>query len=531
MKKLISLLVAALLLMSMSGLAEVAMEGLPIVDEPIELTAAVRQSPIQGDFNEMVILKQFAEESNVHIEFQNIPDSDAATQLSLMLGSGELPDLLFKMNVTDTDQAKYADQGMFVALTDYAEYCPNLMKWFEEYPTAKDAMTKSDGKVYAAPYILAGDAIRIGAKLWFNTDVTEKLGWDHVPTTTDEYIEYLRAFKDSDYNGNGEADEIGLTGDITNDGIWAAFAGSFGLMNRGSSHSDIFVDDDGELQYAYASDRYKEYLSFMNTLYTEGLMDQDIFTVDYAQIIAKAQVGRTATYTFVNNSPVANSPYEQYSYGFREPLEGPSGYKMFGNYSLPASTGGQFMITYKCAEKGEDAVKAAVRWMDYWYSEEGIIRYFMGVEGETYQVDETAPGGLALTDKVLNDPDGKTFEQVLAEYVPWAGGRNPSVATNEYFKGGETWPVCLDSVEGLRNYLPEEIWAPFSRFYSVEEAEEMSSLKTDLDTYKNEWRGYFITGQKDLEADWDEYVSGFDGLNLARYLEIYRAARASAEAE
>ncbi|MBQ8974024.1 MAG: extracellular solute-binding protein, partial [Clostridia bacterium] len=514
MKKLFALLLALALCLSMSALAEINAEGLPISTEVITLTAAANQSPIQGDFNEMVILKDFAEESNVHIEFQNIPASDRATQLSLMLGSGELPDILFKMAVTDTDQAKYADQGMFVALSDYAEYAPNLFKWFDEYPTAKDAVTKSDGKIYAAPYILAGDAIRMGAKLWFNTDITEKLGWDHVPTTTQEYKDYLLAFKDSDYNGNGEADEIGLTGEL--DSVEYTLEGSFGLMNRGSSHPDVFVDDEGELQYAYSSDRYKEFLGYMNELYTEGLLDQDIFTVDYAQIIAKAQVGRTATYMFVNNSPVSNSPYEEYSYGFREPLEGPSGYKNFTVYSLPASTAGQFMITYKCAEKGEDAIKAAVRWMDYWYSEEGIIRYFMGVEGETYEKDENSPGGLKLTDNVLNSPDGLTFEQVLAAYVPWAGGSNPSVATNEFFKGGETWPVCLDSAEGLRNYLPETIWTSFSSYYTVDEADEMSSLKTDLDTYKKEWRGYFISGQKSLETDWDEYVAGYNGLNLDR---------------
>ena len=74
-------------------------------DNPIELTAAVNQSPIQGDFNEIQILKDYAEESGIHITYQNIPASDVATQLSLMLNSGELPDILMKMNVTSTDQA------------------------------------------------------------------------------------------------------------------------------------------------------------------------------------------------------------------------------------------------------------------------------------------------------------------------------------------------------------------------------------------------------------------------------------------
>ena len=108
MKKLSALLLALVLCLSFTALAEINAEGLPISTEPITLTCAVRQSPIQPDFSEMQILKDFAEESNVIMEYQCYPDSDANTQLSLMLGSGELPDILFKMNVTDTDQAKYA---------------------------------------------------------------------------------------------------------------------------------------------------------------------------------------------------------------------------------------------------------------------------------------------------------------------------------------------------------------------------------------------------------------------------------------
>ena len=498
-------------------------------DNPIELTAAVNQSPIQGDFNEIQILKDYAEESGIHITYQNIPASDVATQLSLMLNSGELPDILMKMNVTSTDQAKYSAEDLFVALSDYPEYMPNLQSWFDQYPTAEQAMTQQDGKIYAAPYILAGDAIRMGSKIWYNSDVLEKLNME-MPTTTDEFYEYLKAGKDLDYNENGQADEIPLTS-ASIDEIVQVLMGSFGLMNRGSSHTNVFVDDNDELAYAYTSENFREELRYLNKLYTEGLIDQDIFTNDYAQEIAKCSTGRALTFMMVNNSPVSNTPYEEFSFGFTEPLEGPNGDKTFGLYSLPASDSGQFMITYTCEEKGEDAVIAAMTFMDHWYSEEGIITYFMGIKDVTYEEDPDSPGGLALTDAVLNDPDGRTFEQVLAEYVPWAGGANPSVATNEYFKGGETWPVCLEAVEGLVNYIPEEVWAPFTRFYTTDEASTMSSTKTDLDTYMKEWQAYFITGERSLDDDWDEYVAGTENIGLSEYMEIYQKGYEAYQAE
>ena len=140
--RLFALVLVVVMMLSATAMAEINATGMPITTEPIVLTAMCSQSPIQGDFNEMVILKQFAEASNVNIKFECIPSSDRATQLSLRLASGELPDILFKMSVGISDQAKYCvDEGMFVALSDYAELTPNLNKYFEEYPTAKQAVT------------------------------------------------------------------------------------------------------------------------------------------------------------------------------------------------------------------------------------------------------------------------------------------------------------------------------------------------------------------------------------------------------
>lgn len=528
-KRLVSLLLLLSLLLSAGAFAKVNNEGLPISDEKITLTASVSQSPIQIDFNDIIILKDFAEKSNVNMVFRNIPSSDAATQLSLMLASDELPDILFKMNVSANDQAKYAAEEMFVAISDYSDLTPNLNRWFEAYPSAKAAVTMADGKIYAAPYILAGTSIRMGPKYFFNSEVLEKLGLNKVPNSLDGLLDYLRKAKELDYNKNGQADEIPLTASDINS-IVNVLLGSFGLGNRGGSHLSVYMDKDGVLQYAYASENYRELLRYLHTLYSEKLLDQDIFTSDFAQLIAKASTGRALSYSMVNNSPVAGSPYEAFTIGMTEPFEGKYG-KMYSTYSLPASQGGQFMITHKCLEKGEDAVKAAIRWMDHWYSDEGIIAYFMGVEGKTYEKDAESPGGLKLTDYVLKNPEGINFEQVLAKYVPWAGGANPSVATNEYFKGGETWPSAVRCAEGLINYVPETIWVPFTRFYSSEESSEMKSLTVDLDNYHREWRGYFISGQKDLNKDWEEFINGLKGMKIDRYLAIYRKGMEAAGAK
>ena len=521
-KTVMALLLVMSLLGTTAGIAAVTVTApgeFPIVTEPITLTATVVQTPVQIDFNDVQILKDFEEKSGINVEYTCIPSDMRLERLNLMLASADVTDILYKMQVSITDQAKYGADGLFLPMSDYYDYMPNLRRWYDEFPTAEAAVTLPDGKSYGLPYILAGYAIRMGGRMYFNSDVLEKAGYDHVPTTLDELTEFFRAIKGWDYNGTGNGDAIPLSSS-TVDYIQNVFKGSFGLNNRGSSHPNVFVNKDGDLAFQYISPNYREELRYLNMLYTEGLLDQDIFTNDQATMIAKCSTGQVLTYVFVNNSFVSNSPYEEFTVGMKEPFTGPNGDKIWGMYSLPSSSLGMFVMTYT-----NKYPEATARWADYWYSDQGILEYFMGIEGVTYEADAASPGGYKLTDFVLKNPDGRDFETVLGAYVPWAGGGNPSVATNEFFKGGETWPCSLEAAAGLINYVPEIVWPAFT--YAVEAATELSSIQLDMDTYLKEWRANFITGQRSLDADWDEFVGGYEALRLPRYMEIYKAAAAA----
>ncbi len=47
-----------------------------------------------------------------------------------------------------------------------------------------------------------------------------------------------------------------------------------------------------------------------------------------------------------------------------------------------------------------------------------------------------------------------------------------------------------------------------------------SEMETPIRDYQREWLSFFALGQKDIDADWDEYVGGFDGLRLNEYIEL-----------
>lgn len=537
MKKIVSLLLVVM--MALSAVAFAAAEPMPKnydnypICEPgaITLKFTSVQTPVQNEYNSGIwSLNHLEEKTGIHIEWTNVPSDMRSEKLNLMLATLDLPDALFKMSVSNTQQAQYGAEGAFVDLVQYKEVMPNLWYWYEDavdagqvaYPTARDAMMQADGCMYGTPYLLTGYAIRMGTRLYGNTDVFEKLGVEGLPTTLDGLYEYLLACKNLDYNGNGIADEIPLAmqgSSNQGDALDQILFGSFGLRNVGSSFSYVDLDPEGNgLRFIQTSEAYKDYLKYTAKLYQEGLIDADLFTTDFAGLIAKCQEGRALNYLFVNNSPVAGSEYEQYTQGMTQPFAGE--HNLWTNYSMPASSSGAFVITFLNEHPEESA-----KWVDYLYSEDGILSYFLGIQGEnaedtegTWYYDEET-GAYDYTNWILNDPNGTNFEQMLAPYVVWQGGGNPSVATNECFKGGETWPCSLESAAGLINYVPEDVWAPFT--FSSEISGELSRLQADFSTYYREWRAQFWAGTKDIDADWDAYVEGYNALGVEEYMGFY----------
>lgn len=96
----------------------------------------------------------------------------------------------------------------------------------------KSSITAPDGNIYALPQINECYHCDNALKLWINKAWLDKLGLQ-LPTTTEEFYQVMKAFKEQDPNGNGKNDELPLTG---SDEMWAGNVSAF-LMNA------FIVDD------------------------------------------------------------------------------------------------------------------------------------------------------------------------------------------------------------------------------------------------------------------------------------------------
>ncbi len=73
-------------------------------------------------------------------------------------------------------------------------------------------------------------------------------------------------------------------------------------------------------------------------------------------------------------------------------------------------------------------------------------------------------------------------------------------------------------------FEPKESFNAEAAWVSPEEAEELNLIQLNIINYVKENSVQFITGSKDIEKEWDNYIKGFDPLQVDRYLEIYQKA-------
>ena len=162
-----------------------------------------------------------------------------------------------------------------------------------------------------------------------------------------------------------------------------------------------------------------------------------------------------------------------------------------------------------------------MKWIDYFYGDEGVKMYFMGIEGVTYQ--KTADGKYEFLDSITkNIPEGSSFDQVIGKYVPYGGGSLPTITKTEYFQGGEVKPIPLKAALDMAPYTPKELWGPFS--YTLEENDRIVALESDILSYVDQMIPQFIQGKASLDKDWDNYIAQLNKMGLEEYMSLYTKA-------
>lgn len=490
----------------------VAKEGMPIVEDEISLNFISGQKDRPSDdWNDILVLNEYEELSNVNIEWEEVPGNSIQEKKNLRLVGGDLPDAFYNMGLSQTDLMKYGEQGVLIELTDLIEeYAPNLTVLMEEYPEIKQGITMGDGGIYTFPSIFDPNfsSMRMAAKPFINREWLDTLGMD-MPETTEEFYDYLTAVKDED-PGDNDGIPYG-TPDIGNLLSW--LKGSFGVSNLGftNNYYDLDPESDNQLRFYPTSDGYRKMLDYTHKLYDEELIEQNIFSIEFDQYLSNAIEGRYGSTNWYG--PELQFGEEGAVLEGAPALEGPDGDKMYVGITHPVSNLGAFAIT-----DDNEHLEATVRWIDYFYGDEGSKLMLMGVEGETYEEDEN--GEVKYMDFVTNSDESLTDE--LNKFTIWGGGF-PFMFKEDYFFGAEATEQELDSAEKL---IVDSIEEPLPSLpYTAEQNKTLEAVGNDIEKYIDEMQDKFIEGQEKLDdATWENYISTIEKMGLEEYMEIQQDA-------
>lgn len=264
-------------------------------DPPIELTVGVAiGDAMADDFTEekwenSVWIKAYRDELGIIIKpLWYTKGSDAGKQkMSVAIASGDIPDLI---GVSTEQLATLSRTNLYTDLTEvYENYATSLTKGIitEEGNSALESATFG-GKLIAIPG--TNSAIDGASFLWARQDWLDKLGLP-APKTTDELYTAIKAVVEQDPDGNGKNDTVGLM--MNKDFLSPGLAEAIGLFNAFDAYPKTWVrGEDGKLVYGSALPEVKDALTYLNKLYTEGLIEKDFAAKDSNKAAELAAAGR-----------------------------------------------------------------------------------------------------------------------------------------------------------------------------------------------------------------------------------------------
>ena len=539
MKKL-TLLLLALCLLPLAGLAETAyppmprgdLSNMPISDEKMELTVWTVVTSDVEDMETNEQTKMYEELTNVHVNWITATTSDSAQKLNLSLAGGEYPDIYMCSMTTDLILEYGIREKVLIPLEDLIDqYAPNMKAILDADPSIREKITAPDGHIYS---FFRFDGVQSPfARLWVFQPwlkAYEAATGKGEPQTLDEFRAFLEYVRDNDMNGNGDStDEIPLMGTYAWD-----HQGSdpmYWIMNCFTyfpCNADLVYVRDGEVKFAPMGDDFREGLKYVRQLVADGLLDEITYTQDLNQYRAvvnvtepkdmKVAVAAAPYYMRFVTQSIYNRAYEDFY--FLPPVEGPTGlrqcsYEETGNML-------NWCITSAC----KDPV-AAIKWLDYLtapytiaytsYGDEGTDWVFTGEYNESYC---DAPAIKRITSTLLADgasTQNRRWTGWLSRiYLPDGYRSNYQIPTS-LMQINQNAASEVYMSYAVSNGVPSFVWNT-----DEDLALEISDLEGQITDYAANMWTQFILGALDIndDAQWAAYEQGLEELDLDRYLEL-----------
>lgn len=491
----------------------VPVHSLPLTEEKKTLSiysTAVNTPPTLSSMNvtthDQLAAVEIAEERlNVHIDWLEVNFFTYLEQFNVYIAGGEYTDIILGANIYSGGWTAAYEDNVLIDLVPYLESCaPCYNYYMEERPSVYKTLLTDDGQLMAF-YTLYDE--NISAKgLAINTEYYQQWGKD-LPETYDEMRDYMLFAKDN------MGCEMGFY--MTSQCFDETLSRGYDVepFEVGSATMPMYVED-GVVKCGLTADGYKQYLQTMNQWYNDGIINPEFVTTEWnpndPSVDELLYAGDLSLYV-----GTVRGIGTQLEHVDLTPIPELNAEKGVYNHITPVTEIGDSCIAV--STQAEDP-ELCVKWMDYWFSEEGALLQNYGVEGINFNYVDGKP---VYNDEGANVDYGVnmyTYMKVVTiAGIPYM---ESNVAASQTYSDEvlNILTVWNSRNSDNSNYYPD------GASLSPLENEEASVLASDIGTFASEQVPQFILGELNFEDDWDAYVSTIQGLKIDRVIELYQAA-------
>ena len=473
------------------------------------------------------------EKTGVTVEVESIMMSEIE-KLNLMFASGDMPDIVnapFWGGNADTSGLikKAAAEGRLLPIEDYLEKYPNIRRSYD-IGVISQVYLENDlddpsfkGHRYLIPQQTPGNTEQItnwAYGIFVRADVPRALGIDERSIkTTEQLLNFMRRAKEygfKDVNGNNAI----VASTFQNGWAYSLYAEGFSDSQK---MTGIIDNGDGTLIDELFTPHWIDKHLFIWSLVNEGLLDKECFK--QSGTLAEQKIGNgTALFYAAQYSPGINATkmtglynaYPEMRYVPVGPLNDYNGFPLV--QAETAGRTGSPAVFFPSTCKNIDA---AMRFIDFINSPEGLLLTTYGIEGETFVFNTEGQPRLTpeLLDRKTRGDD--TWKDILRD----AGG---SYLVDIFFYGdtriklfGEESPGAADAAipefEEFKLLRPVKVFAgyPVSAFTThFPDINRVVALWSG--DYEKTYceRAYFASSENEARQilkDYQNFVRTFDG--------------------
>ncbi|MCL2572865.1 MAG: extracellular solute-binding protein [Defluviitaleaceae bacterium] len=288
----------------------------PLVQPGTDITISMmirRETIATSDVNTNWMATYIREVLGVNLDIEETTAIDHVERRNLAIAADMMPDIMINQAFNAQLLVQFGMiEGMLLPLNEFISptLTPNMVELMERFPEIIAMNQTPDGNLYTFGNILERGPFPMGVgRVFINERWMELAGVTEIPRTLDDFLEMLRAFGTLTPEQTGAMDRV--TPLISaNEGDRGFILQSLGFLSSDNNWGvNAAIDiNTREVVIPAAQPAFADFIRFYHTLYTEGLIHADYFTMSADRAVARAHFAEGNAGVMADAAPYLSLP-------------------------------------------------------------------------------------------------------------------------------------------------------------------------------------------------------------------------------